>query len=80
MKAATRDCDMEYRWCDRCYWGRSNWHADGEAPNFKRELRRIFVTQLWLWSIRLKCWAWELDQQTVATLDSELAKPKETGL
>ena len=80
MSISTRDCDREYHWCDRCYWGKSNFCADGDPPSVKRELRKIFVTQLWFWSMKLKCWAWKLDQQTVASLDSAVRKGRETGL
>lgn len=80
MSISTRDCDMDYHWCDRCYWGKPGPHTDGDPPSFKVELRKIVATQLWFWAIKLKCWAWGLDQQHVAKLDSELRKPRETGL
>lgn len=75
MKNDARDrCDLEYRWCTRCYWGKTNYHADGDPPSIKRVLRELLAVQLWSWAITLKCWAWEVDPQTVAGLDSRLAK------
>jgi hypothetical protein len=37
-------------------------------------MRKILTITLWEWSIRLMCWAWRLDSQTVAHLNSELKK------
>lgn len=41
-------------------------------PTVRESLRKIFVTELWYWSIRLRVWATKLDADHVADLDEEV--------
>ena len=40
-------------------------------PTVKESLRKMFVTELWYWSVRLRFWATKLDADHVAGLDRE---------
>jgi hypothetical protein len=41
-------------------------------PTVRESLRKMFVTELWYWSIRLRFWATKRDKQHVAHLDREV--------
>ncbi len=50
--------------------------ATPAPPRLRDVLRKIIATQLWSWSITLRCWAYKVHARQAAELDAELTKEK----